>query len=156
MLAWHLTLPSAVNSGHFMLLPTPAAVSFAAAWHAAAPAMLKDGVTDQKAIPLLEGPPFINCSTLCRCFRANHNVRWAEGPCCQQPLACRPACRPHHCVLPAASLNMQLTLRGERDSVAVFRTYLPSHYAYTQNRCTISSLHWMPRIDVCDWGGVPA
>ena len=129
---------SAVNTGHFVLLPTPAAVSFAAAWHAAAPAMLKDGVTDQKALPLLEGTPFTNCSSLCRCFRANHNVSGLSrraGACCSNTPAgslwpclhkvipalgcwselpaCMPFCKlPHHRAPCHLSLTAADTARG--------------------------------------------
>lgn len=58
---------------------------------------------------------------------------------------------PRACTLRPA--GMQLTARGERGKVAAFRTYLPSHFAYSPNWCTIGSPEWVPRIDPCDWAG---
>lgn len=114
--AWLEEKPAS-NTGHFVLLPTPASLAFAAAWNASAAEMMKEKLTDQKALPLLEGRHYLRCNTLCRCFRAAYN----------------------------------LTARGERGKVAAFRTYLPSHFAYSPNWCTIGSPEWVPRIDPCDW-----
>jgi hypothetical protein len=33
----------------------------------------------------------------------------------------------------------------------VLRTYLPSHFSYSPNWCTIGSPDWVPRVDPCDW-----
>lgn len=48
---------------------------------------------------------------------------------------------------------MQLTEQGQRQQVAVLRTYLPSHFVYSPNWCTIGSPDWVPAIDPCDWSG---
>ena len=47
----------------------------------------------------------------------------------------------------------QLRKEGRRDEVPVFRGYLPAHYAYTLAWCSVGSVHWVPRIDPCDWSG---
>ena len=64
----------AANTGHFVLLPTPAALSFAAGWIAAAPAMLAENLSEQSSLLALEGMHFVSCSTLCKCYSAAHNV----------------------------------------------------------------------------------
>ena len=69
-------LPAA-NTGHFVLLPTPGGLSFAAAWSAAAPAMLADNLSEQGSLLALEGKHFASCSTLCKCYSAAHNVSCA-------------------------------------------------------------------------------
>ncbi|KAL4443517.1 hypothetical protein ABPG75_011254 [Micractinium tetrahymenae] len=47
--------------------------------------------------------------------------------------------------------SWNLTQLERRDNVALFRTYLPGHYVYSPNWCTVGSPLWMPRIDPCDW-----
>lgn len=80
---------AAANTGHFVLVPTPASLAFAEAWNASAAPMMEEGLTDQKALPALESDAYLRCNTLCRCFRAAYNV----GPCCAS--AGLPACAHH-------------------------------------------------------------
>lgn len=70
--AWQSESP--LNSGHFVLLPTPAGVAFAAAWNASAPAMLQEKVSEQKALPFLEGKAFQLCRTLCLCYKHKYDL----------------------------------------------------------------------------------
>lgn len=69
----------AVNSGHFVLLPTNASLAFAEAWVAAGPASLLQKVTDQKYLPELEGSHFVGCKSLCLCYRHKFKVRRRQG-----------------------------------------------------------------------------
>lgn len=62
-----------------MLLPTPAAIAFTQAWADAGAAAIDAKVSEQKALPELAGTAFRNCSSLCQCFRANHEVRGGGG-----------------------------------------------------------------------------
>ena len=85
-----------------MLLPTPATISFAAAWSAAAPGMLAENLSEQGSLVALEGMHFESCSTLCKCYSAAHNVRpaWRLG----LPGACPAAARLLSCPCPGALL----------------------------------------------------
>lgn len=64
----------AVNSGHFVILPTPAGIAFAEAWNASGPGMLGQKVSEQKALPLMEGVHFRQCRTPCLCYRHKYEV----------------------------------------------------------------------------------
>lgn len=55
--------------------------------------------------------------------------------------------------LPRPSRLVQLIEQGRRDRVAVFATYLPSHFPYSLMGCTAGSQEWVPHVDPCDWGG---
>ncbi|PSC72525.1 hypothetical protein C2E20_4221 [Micractinium conductrix] len=114
--AWLEEKPTS-NAGHFVLLCTPASLSFAKAWVASAERAIEEGLTDQKVLPQLEEGSYLRCNTLCRCLHTDYN----------------------------------LTEQGQRQQVAVLRTYLPSHFVYSPNWCTIGSPDWVPAIDPCDW-----
>jgi hypothetical protein len=63
--------------------------------------MMEEGLTDQKGLPGLEGTAYVRCNTLCRCFRAAHNVSPAG-------LACPPHSNPPECVVPAVDVLLRL------------------------------------------------
>ena len=160
----------AANTGHFVVLPTQASLAFVRAWNAVAPDMSggTTSLTDQKTLPRLEGNAFMRCDTVCRCLRTSWNVSAAysslraavSGPSAHAAWSSCPKARPSRkCTttrfraLPPRCLHLQLTRTQQREGMALFRTYLPGHYAYSPNRCTAGSPLWMPRLDPCDWHG---
>ena len=64
--------------------------------------MMKEKLTDQKALPLLEGRHYLRCNTLCRCFRAAYNVR--RSPEGRSRLLAWLSCVHRHCSPKAAPL----------------------------------------------------
>lgn len=63
-----------MNSGHFVILPTPAGTAFAEAWNASAPGMLAEKASEQKALKMLEGLHFQQCRTPCTCYRHKYEA----------------------------------------------------------------------------------
>lgn len=113
-----LALP-AVNTGHFVLLPTPGALAFAAAWNASAAAALASSppLTDQRALEAAVREPngsalassFEQCSVLCGCIKAGFEVR-AQG------LAAGACARTHEALHSAGALCwlLPVTIPGPR------------------------------------------
>ena len=102
---------AAVNTGHFVLIPTPAALRFAAAWHGSALASVlrrRPALTDQKALqksPLLTDK-FFTCKSLCACYKTRFGVSCTSAVppqahrdwrLCVHPISGRAA--PPHCLL---------------------------------------------------------
>ncbi|KAL4447611.1 hypothetical protein ABPG75_004830 [Micractinium tetrahymenae] len=116
-----------LNTGQFVLLPTPGALAFAAAWNASAPAALGSSppLADQKALEAAAREPgasalgssFVQCSVLCGCIKA----------------------------------AFERKRRGREGAYAVLRHYMAPHFMYTYRRCTIGDPLWAPRVDPCDW-----
>lgn len=78
LLSPHHPALCAVNSGHFVLLPTPAALAFAEAWAATAAANTPRKVAEQKALPPLDGTAYVTCRSACLCYRKKYQLL-AEG-----------------------------------------------------------------------------
>ena len=78
--------PPAVNTGQFVLLPTPASLAFAERWNSLAASMIPQGLATQPALRQMHHHHFEACTSLCQCFWANRNVG--------RPPACLPACLP--------------------------------------------------------------
>jgi hypothetical protein len=57
-----LLSPAAVNGGNYVILPTPAAISFAADWAAQAVPAIKEGKHDQHLMSTLNGNTYIHCT----------------------------------------------------------------------------------------------
>lgn len=116
-----------LNTGHFVLLPTPGALAFAAAWNESAAAALAGTppLTDQKALEAAARGPhgtalassFQQCGVLCGCIKA----------------------------------GVERKRRGREGAQAVLRHYMAPHFMYTYRRCTIGDPLWAPRVDPCDW-----
>lgn len=78
----------AVNSGHFVILPTPAGIAFVEAWNASAPSMLEQKVSEQRALTMMEGRHFRQCRTTCSCYR--HKYEASAN--CRERGSCQAAC----------------------------------------------------------------
>ena len=66
----------AVNTGQFVLLPTPASLAFVERWAAKAPTMIELGLATQAALDELHGEHAFHASTsLCECLRTHRDVR---------------------------------------------------------------------------------
>lgn len=70
--AWQFESP--LNSGHFVILPTPAGIAFVEAWNASAPSMLEQKVSEQRALTMMEGRHFRQCRTTCSCYRHKYEL----------------------------------------------------------------------------------
>jgi hypothetical protein len=64
----------AVNTGQFVVLPTPASLAFMERWNSLARPGIQNGTADQPALKALQQHAFETCPTLCACFRAHRNV----------------------------------------------------------------------------------
>lgn len=138
--------PPAVNTGQFVMLPTPASLAFAERWNSLAASMIPQGPATQPALRQMHHHHFEACTSLCQCFWAHRNV--GRQPAClsvrlpaSSPVpaclhGCTPAC---HAVLKAQLTHgplclrpTQLTSLGLRNDTPIFRTYYPGYFAYTQ------------------------
>ncbi|PSC72584.1 hypothetical protein C2E20_4222 [Micractinium conductrix] len=70
--AWQSESP--VNSGHFVVLPTPAGLAFAEAWAAAAPSAIPKKVSEQKGLQPLERAAYVTCRLPCLCYRHKYEL----------------------------------------------------------------------------------
>ncbi|KAI3425701.1 hypothetical protein D9Q98_007677 [Chlorella vulgaris] len=67
------------NTGHVLLLPTPAGLAFASKWNSSAAAMLQRGFSEQYAVRNLAARRrLLPCASLCSCFNASR-VLQQEG-----------------------------------------------------------------------------
>ena len=155
---WSWLLPCcAVNSGHFVLRPTPAALRFAEAWNASAADNVPTLTSEQKALPQFQDTHFVTCRSPCLCYKQKFKVGKPQGK--QQCagwwmlwLAVTAALLSDHSLCLAR--QVQLLDEGRRDDVAVFAVYFPGIFMYTQAGCTVGSPEWVPDVDPCDWSGV--
>lgn len=170
--------PATVNTGHFVLLPTPGALAFAAAWNESAAAALAGTppLTDQKALEAAARGPhgtalassFQQCGVLCGCIKAGVEVRRQRpGAVCKRKTPARalllgsahaaaaapqPACLRHAlCHRPPRPCAAQAPRAGGRPGRAAALHGAALHVPY--RRCTIGDPLWAPRVDPCDWAG---
>jgi hypothetical protein len=68
-----------VNTGSYVLLPTPASLAFATALNESASVMAPQRMTDQRTLVLWAQAQehFATCNNLCRCLNASYEVRLA-------------------------------------------------------------------------------
>jgi hypothetical protein len=45
---------------------------------------------------------------------------------------------------------------GVSQPKALFRQYAPPSFLYSFDACSMGSLDWAPRLDLCDWAGAGA
>ena len=69
-----------MNTGHFVLIPTTAALRFAEAWHGSAWEMQAKYITEQQALYHLNRRNLTTCGTVCECFRERYRV----SCCCER------------------------------------------------------------------------
>lgn len=63
-----------VNTGQFVMLPTPASLAFAERWNSLAASMIPQGPATQPALRQMHHHHFEACTSLCQCFWAHRNL----------------------------------------------------------------------------------
>jgi hypothetical protein len=144
-----LLSPAAVNGGNYVILPTPAAVSFAADWAAQAVPAIKGGKHDQHLMTTLHGKTYIHCTNKEAC----RNVLAEVGACCTAACATLgKRCKPPRLIrLPPPSAP-QITTHNDTDTKLLVRSFLINHYNYNTDVCGLNQGTDVPLIDLCDWG----
>ena len=85
--------PPPVNTGHFVLLPTPASLAFAYKWNFSAPGMARRTFSEQYGVRnLLARGRLAHCASLCSCFNETYRVRRAGLGACVCMYACVCVC----------------------------------------------------------------
>ena len=150
----------AVNTGSYVMLPTPGGIAMFEGWAAAA----RDGISknehDQQYLDHLTGQIWRRCTIakwFCNLMKdearaAGHGSRapaaGARGRVCvarvgwQASTVCPPT--PHH-------HGPQIRQNNQTGRVALIRAYLPGFFMYSDDVCSLNNPSLLPLMDTCDW-----
>lgn len=127
----------AVNSGNYVLLPTPAGRAMVSHWAQAAAEFFPRKQGDQGGLLLLRHA--LVTDELPTVEPGNLNGTWLH---CVEPVSCRVA----------AAYGRNYTSGGEgRPPLAVVRSYYPAWWSWVPELCANRELPKLEGVDVCDW-----
>ena len=135
-----------MNGGNYLILPSPAAIHFAADWAAQAVGAIKEGKHDQDKMASLHGSTYLHCTNKEACRAARADVSLLHLRCAWH--SARDAGPPRPMPPPTA---LQIINQNNSDTKILLRSFLANFMAYNNDVCALNQGTSLPLIDLCDW-----